>query len=586
MIHVIFTAIVLGIAIKWWHDRTKKKQVGKEEPVDRENQCCPEEPVEPKESSTAACNAEEIIQLLGAEVKEKGERATLVLYQGGYFWLNVSENGEWLDIMYDNFGSYRCEHANKLLTTCNTVNDDLMGWKVVTRLENKAEQEEEPLMASLSFRLPMMGSSVQMADRLKTLLQQAFVVARYFSEKMENAIKDNHELDEHAVNDGAFRHKVKRAAHYIELGHQKEFGEETPDSSYLSVSALLKLFDDSEFGCLQRMRMVCGDRLEVCDDLSSITAFDIRDYIRSQEAPSLVADLTLLVEFEFQNLLVHLRKEDYSTDKSLFYLLTVSRSGSEADKLTQRQSSESFRTLVEIRLDGAESEYWEAKFMIDDAVDKVEGGRESDLTDEQRMLLSLVGSTMRSDLYWAKKYYNNHCFYQSLFHFKRVLNHLVSSWGELDEKNRELYFEICYFIGFIYMELNNLDRAFYYLFHGRNLNTLQSVREFTNCICNMNDPGTISYIKSNIHTALEELKKVEEEEGEDPALMDFYRFLNRRLAYALIEMNEFDEAETLLNKMIVDGDDAEFAKQEMDFLKGKKQMKEDKKKADEKKNND
>ena len=39
------------------------------------------------------------------EVKEKGERATLVLYQGGYFWLNVSENGEWLDIMYDNFGS-------------------------------------------------------------------------------------------------------------------------------------------------------------------------------------------------------------------------------------------------------------------------------------------------------------------------------------------------------------------------------------------------------------------------------------------------------------------------------------------------
>ena len=95
----------------------------------------------------------------------------------------------------------------------------------------------------------------------------------------------------------------------------------------------------------------------------------------------------------------------------------------------------------------------------------------------------------------------------------------------------------------------------------------------------MNDPGTIAYIKSTINTALEELKKVEEEEGEDPALMDFYRFQNRRLAYALIEMNEFDEAETLLNKMIVDGEDAEFAKQEMEFLKGKKQMREDKKKA-------
>ena len=588
MIQVIFTVIVLGFAIKWWYDRSKKKQVGKEEPVDKENYDCPEESVEPEtESSAPACSIEEIIQLLGAEVMEKEEKATLVLYQGGYFWLYVTDNGEWLDIVYDNFGSYRCEHANKILAACNTVNDDLMGWKIVTRMEDKDGQSEEPLMTCLSFRLAMMGSSAQMTDRLKTLLQQAFVVARYFLEKMENAIKNNQELDEHAVNDGAFRHQVKRAAHYIELGHQKEFGEEAPDSGYLSVTALLKLFDDSEFGCLQRMRIVCGDRLEVwSDDLSKIAAFDIRDYIRSQEDPSGVNDLTVLVEFEYQTLVMHLRKESSSTEKSLFYLATISRSGTEADKLPQRQSSDCFRTLVEVRLEGAESEYWEAKFMIDDALDKVEGGRENELTDEQRMLMSMVGGTMRSDLYWAKKYYNNRCYYQSLFHFKRVFNYLVSSWSELDEKDREQYFEVCYFIGFIYMELNNRDRAFYYLFHGRNLNTMQSIREFTNCICNMNDPGTIAFIKSNINTTLEELKKVEEEEGEDPVLMDFYRFLNRRLAYALIDKNEFDEAEALLNKMIVEGVDSEFAKQEMEFIKGKKQLKEDKKKAGEEENKD
>ena len=565
MIHVIFISIVVGIAAKWLYDKATKKPEAHTEPER-------EEPVKdtPEETPVpVACDPDEIISLLGAEVKEKEGKGTLVLYQGGYFWIYFSDDVKWMDIAYSNFAQYKVEHANRVLMAANHTNDDLVGWKAVIRTADPDGMEEEPLSACLSYRLSLTGTSAEIAERVKTMFQQAFMVARYFSDKVSEIIKEADDMDEYTILDMAFRQKVNRAIRLVDLGHKEELGEEIPEKC--DTAMLFNLFNDSELGCLQRMTIVCGECLEVCKELSRITDFDIREYIRSKANPADVKDLTLLIEFEQQNVMVHLRQEDCSTDKSLFYRMTVTRSGTDADHLHICQSSDCFRTLMEVRLEGAESDYWEAKFMIDDAMDKVDAGRESELSDEQRLLLSVSGNTARSDLYWATRYYNKGCYFQSLFHFNRVFHYIASHWGQLDEKTRELYFEVCLYIGFIYMELNMKDRAFYYLFHARSTNSLSAIREFTNCICNMNDPGTIAYIKSTLNNVLEELNKQDDEEQVDESLMSFYRFLNRRLAYSLIEANELEEAETLLNKMVAGGEDVEFAKEELAFIRRRKE---------------
>ena len=65
---------------------------------------------------------------------------------------------------------------------------------------------------------------------------------------------------------------------------------------------------------------------------------------------------------------------------------------------------------------------------------------------------------------------------------------------------------------------------------------------------------------------LEVLNKQDGEE-EDETLMSFYQFLNRRMAYVLIDRKEYDEAESVLNRMIAEGTDVEFAKSELEYLR-------------------
>ena len=108
------------------------------------------------------------------------------------------------------------------------------------------------------------------------------------------------------------------------------------------------------------------------------------------------------------------------------------------------------------------------------------------------------------------------------------------------------------------------DRAFYYLYIPQRQGSINATKEFANCLCNMNDPSAKDYITSTRSQIVELINKDEEEYER---LLDFYRFLTRRWAYIAIERKEYDEAETLLSQMIERGEDTEFAKEELDYIK-------------------
>lgn len=64
-------------------------------------------------------------------------------------------------------------------------------------------------------------------------------------------------------------------------------------------------------------------------------------------------------------------------------------------------------------------------------------------------------------------------------------------------------------------------------------------------------------------TDLTQMKKSEEE---TERLTPFYNFLCRRYVYVLIDRGELDDAERMLNDMISDEQDVEFAKGELEYL--------------------
>ena len=504
--------------------------------------------------------------LHGDEEDEDGSRHTYVVeYQGDAFMFVFHKDSPWVFLRYYEFKECGYEHLYKALEVANNINTTQGAWNCGISKKESDTDGAPILKANLEYLFSCVGNLEQMKGELQVLLGGAFSLARDFSDELDKAIKEEEEKDEAFFNDYTFNNKLATISRQLEARHTDEEADEDNTPFFLSVSQLVQLYEDVDFGCLLSLKIVQGDSVEHITDISAISIFDVRDYIRQHAAPTTLNSIVLIYEFEHQELFVNLTKAKGSTDNTLYYIVNVVRSGSELDKFMDNRVRLSSRTMLEVRLSDEDKDAWEVKYMIDDAMDKVNSGKENELTDEQRLAIAHTNPTIQSDLYWGKKYYNNRCYYQALCHFNRVFNAFrylpINEWHE---DLKALFFDISYYIGFIYADLGMNDRACYYLNIAKSSNRIDHIQEFINCLCNMRDLSALQLVVSYINDIRE---KMDANESEIERLMPMYQFFQRRYLYLLVEYKKWDEAEKQANFMIKNDIDVEFAKDELEYVR-------------------
>lgn len=514
--------------------------------------------------------------LHGDEEDEDGSRHTyLVEYQGGIFMFVFHKDSPWVFLRFYEFKECGYEHLHKALEAANNINTTQGAWNCGISKKESDTDGTPILTASLEYLFSCVGNLEQMKGELQVLLGGAFSLARDFSDELDKAIKEDEEKDEAFFNDCAFNNKLATISRQMEAHHTDEETEKDTSTFFLSVHQLVQLYEDVDFGCLLSLKIVQGDSVEHITDISTITAFDVREYIRQHEEPTALNSIVLIYEFEHQTLFVNLTKAKGSTDNTLYYIVNVVRSGDELDQFMDNRTSLSSRSMLEVRLGDEDKAAWEAKYMIDDAMDKVANDKEDELTDEQRLVVAYHQPSAQTDLYWGKKYFNHRCYYQALFHFNRVFRVILTRpYKDWKEGVKELFYDICYYIGFIYADLGMNVRACYYLNIARESNRIDYIEEFVNCICNMRDPSTLGMVVSYIKDIQE---KMSANEDEIERLMPMYQFFQRRLLYLLVEYQKWDDAEIQANYMIQNEMDVEFANDELEHIR---RMREEDKKYD------
>ncbi len=504
--------------------------------------------------------------LHGDEEDEDGSRHTyLVEYQGGIFMFVFHKDSPWVFLRFYEFKECGYEHLHKALEAANNINTTQGAWNCGISKKESDTDGTPILTANLEYLFSCVGNLEQMKGELQVLLGGAFNLARDFSAELDKAIKEDEEKDEMFFNDCAFNNKLATISRQMEAHHTDEETEEDTSTFFLSVHQLVQLYEDVDFGCLLSLKIVQGNSVEHITDISAISIFEVRDYIRQHAAPTTLNSIMLIYEFEQQELFVNLTKAKGSTDNTLYYIVNVVRSGSELDKFMDNRVRLSSRTMLEVRLNGEDKDAWEVKYMIDDAMDKVNSGKENELTDEQRLAIAHTNPTIQSDLYWGKKYYNNRCYYQALYHFNRVFNAFrylpINEWHE---DLKAVFFDVSYYIGFIYADLGMNVRACYYLNIAKTSDRIDHIQEFINCLCNMRDPSTLGMVVSYIKDIQE---KMSANEDEIERLMPMYQFFQRRLLYLLVEYQKWDDAEIQANYMIQNEMDVEFANDELEHIR-------------------
>ena len=202
--------------------------------------------------------------------------------------------------------------------------------------------------------------------------------------------------------------------------------------------------------------------------------------------------------------------------------------------------------------------------LFDSLVEKNKRGQE--LTEDENLIMTtyMHRNSVGYDFGYARWLLGQKRYFDALIQFLKVYEALKL---DHDENTIETYLETCWYLGYCYNELEQFEKAYYYLevfghddVIGDKYFKPKYAEEYVNCLCNNGDDRAMGLMFSWIKE-LDKKGKASADEAE------LYWFLWRRIAYLMIERKEYDDAEKLLNKLIKYPETAEFASQELEYLK-------------------
>ncbi|MDR1370644.1 MAG: hypothetical protein LBJ72_11070 [Dysgonamonadaceae bacterium] len=156
---------------------------------------------------------------------------------------------------------------------------------------------------------------------------------------------------------------------------------------------------------------------------------------------------------------------------------------------------------------------------------------------------------------------------RAIRYFKKVyylLSQLMLSGDSLNKRGTELFYDSAYFIGYTYVELGSLDEAYRYLetASASDFKKPKYIKEFANCLSCLKDARSMKYIDFHIDKLLKKRKSTWSEDE-----INLYNFLWRRKAYVFIDLKQYEQAEELLMKLLIDDPNNKTIWNELEYIK-------------------
>jgi hypothetical protein len=184
---------------------------------------------------------------------------------------------------------------------------------------------------------------------------------------------------------------------------------------------------------------------------------------------------------------------------------------------------------------------------------------------ESEILEVLYHPLAAKEFYFGKKAMAENRFWDAIAYFDNAFKALQSQWWneKLSDEEFQTLIECSFLIGYCYYELGLFEKSFKYLDFSayNNGNAYKYQSEYINCLIALHDIRALMLIDHH----LEILTNKSEEERNDLDY-DFYMFLSRRKAYCLIELGQYEQAETYLKMILENEPENEFAKKEMEYI--------------------
>lgn len=504
------------------------------------------------------------------EWRKEGD-AALVRYtfQSGHFGIRIIGNCPQVELSYLFFAEAEMKDINIVRHVCNHFNLNSTGPRFSYSIN------EETNIIDMHILTPLLLDD----DRAKDILSSAMVDMFLWQNSFIRSLTDvKKEAKSSATSDLEWSEKEVARDFFLlreqELRHQKKGAEWRQNDK---EAATLKQWMDKVFGLVDVVfseLTVVTDTVTVINDRESIASYNLSDTLIANGAfvrQKAMLDLVFFLPAHpttRRRMTFSIQQADGCEDV-LYYQVVATLlplpSGIGRPLHSKEVQVQSHSVLLAYDLRSTKQLQDEFVYMWKEAKSKVANGEENQLTEEQRLIANVESVDAARFVYRSRTLYRQKRYYEAISCLENAYRLLNSNIDKKSLEERNLFLEVCYMLGFCYNELQQYDRAYYYLTFVTGINRTLYAEEYVNCMIYLGDYRslmTIDGILEDLHNSI-----VEDEEGEvEQSVHPFLQFLYRRKAYVLVELHRFDEAEEMLRQMIDDPESGDFALDELAYI--------------------
>ena len=504
------------------------------------------------------------------EWRKEGDAAIVrYTFQSGHFGIRIIGNCPQVELSYLFFAEAEMKDINIVRHVCNHFNLNSTGPRFSYSIN------EETNIIDMHILTPLLLDD----DRAKDILSSAMVDMFLWQNSFIRSLTDvKKEAKSSATSDLEWSEKEVARDFFLlreqELRHQKKGAEWRQNDK---EAATLKQWMDKVFGLVDVFfseLTVVTDTVTVINDRESIASYNLSDtlivdgaFVRQKAMLDLVFFLPAHPTTR-RRMTFSIQQAD-GCDDVLYYQVVSTLlplpSGTGRPLHTREVQVQSHSVLLAYDLRSTKQLQDEFVYMWKEAKSKLANGEENQLTEEQRMIANVENMDAARFVYRSRTLYRQKRYYEAVACLENAYQLLNSYLQKQSKTERSLFFEVCYMLGFCYNELQQYDRAYYYLTFVTGVNRTLYAEEYVNCMIYLGDYRslmTIDGILEDLHTSISE-----DEEGEvEQSLRPFLHFLYRRKAYVFIELHRLDEAEEILRQMIDDPESGDFALDELAYI--------------------
>lgn len=195
---------------------------------------------------------------------------------------------------------------------------------------------------------------------------------------------------------------------------------------------------------------------------------------------------------------------------------------------------------------------------------------DADMEDDQDMPhISMAAQVKHGRKLFLQQYY-----LQAVAVLTPIFLKLKTRYFDLSEKEKDIYYQLCFYIGFCYSNLRIYDKALFYLDKAVACKRFDYTKEYINCLVNSNDPCIFMILNDEANAIAKEMAEIERDDdrgteqmmAQRERLIDNFAFIQRRRGFAQISFGFLDDAEGTFKSLLEHEKSRTYAEQKLKYI--------------------